>query len=432
MTIQLFNTSCALVGVIDDYTSFTFLRSYSGVGDWTLVLSAQSPLADLIYDAAYIRVGPKRAGIITKIVDTWTAQEKTITVTGIELKGLASKRLVYPPAGEGYLTFTGAPEAAIAALISSQITNPSDTARQIPGTIAAYSSGSDSYSYSGRYSVTADDIAIIAATYGVGWYADIENGRIVWHIFRGVDRTAAQAVHNRLMISQKLDSYAGSSYSEARHAKNTVVVAGQGEGADRAIAVVNDANTGLARTEMFVDARDVTDAALLPQRGQEKLAELGDSATFEPTPEYGAFVDGYMIDYDLGDIGTLLEDDVNFRLATITEVYEVGQPPLTFGFGYDGVSSIASALSGVSARVQALETEDPIIYPLALKNGGTAAQDAAGACDNIGALSKATGGSVNGRIDACYDYPVVSLTSTRTGRRGGMRETDTNVFFLSR
>ena len=54
---------------------------------------------------------------------------------------------------------------------------------------------------------------------------------------------------------------------------NVAVVAGQGEGADRAITIVGDAE-GLDSFELFVDARDIENEEDLPVRRGQKLAEV--------------------------------------------------------------------------------------------------------------------------------------------------------------
>ena len=55
--------------------------------------------------------------------------------------------------------------------------------------------------------------------------------------------------------------------------KNCAIVAGQGEGANREIVIVNDNLSGQDRKELFVDARDIEDGTNLADRGKSKLAE---------------------------------------------------------------------------------------------------------------------------------------------------------------
>lgn len=51
--------------------------------------------------------------------------------------------------------------------------------------------------------------------------------------------------------------------SDISEYKNTAIVAGQGEGAERRIRYVGNENSGLERYELFVDARDIEDDTAL-------------------------------------------------------------------------------------------------------------------------------------------------------------------------
>lgn len=50
-------------------------------------------------------------------------------------------------------------------------------------------------------------------------------------------------------------------------------MAGQGEGADREIVMLGSDATGLDKHVIFVDARDIENASVLPARGENKLIE---------------------------------------------------------------------------------------------------------------------------------------------------------------
>src|SRR5690606_28690547 len=99
--------------------------------------------------------------------------------------------------------------------------------------------------------------------------------------------------------------------------KNTVLIAGQGEGADRKLAVIDNGFSGFDRRELFVDARDIDQEKedgtpvsddeyenMLIKRGESKLAEHQPIKTFES----GISVLSNLIykqDFDLGDKVTI-------------------------------------------------------------------------------------------------------------------------------
>lgn len=344
--------SIRFVGIVEDYTSFTFERSYSGIGEWQIVISGYSQNAQYLRIADFIQAGKGVCGLITKRTETRDGDNWELTFKGVELKGLTQKRIVMPPTNAAYLVYKKqTPEYVIANLLSSQLLNAEDK-RKIVGSMAAYEAGTEQITYEGRFSSLSEDIIELAETYHIGWYADIEDLTIVWHIYRGFDRRANQSTNNRLIVSYNYDNMNGSTLERNRYITNTALVAGQGEGVERKTEIINDTNEGLNRTEVYIDARDIEDDTLLPQRGAEKLAEYGDADVFEAVPAQGYFTDNYRLTYDLGDIGTLLEENIDFRLTNITEVYENNTFSLNFVFGYDA-STLTAALKRLTANATA-------------------------------------------------------------------------------
>lgn len=358
------------VGVVEDYTSFTFERSYSGIGEWQIVISGYSQNAQYLRLADFIQAGKGVCGLITKRTETRDGDNWEITFNGIELKGLTQKRIVMPPTNEAYLTYKKQPpEYVIANLLSSQVTETEDK-RKIVGSIAAYEAGTEQITYEGRFSSLSEDIVELAETYQIGWYADIEDLNIVWHIYKGIDRRASQSANNRFIVSYNYDNMSGSTLEQSRYNTNTALVAGQGEGVERKTEIVNDTNTGLNRTEVYIDARDIEDDTLLAQRGVEKLAEYGDTDIFEAVPAQGYFADNYRLTYDLGDVGTLLEENIDFRLTSITEVYENNAFSLNFVFGYDA-STLTAALKRLTTNVTSSAAFEVSSSTGAILYGGT-------------------------------------------------------------
>jgi hypothetical protein len=93
----------------------------------------------------------------------------------------------------------------------------------------------------------------------------------------------------------------------------------------------------------------VEDSAALPQRGQEKLAEYGDSTVFEITLS-PLVINQYRVSFDLGDIGTIKTNAfaADCILSEITEVYEGGalvRIDTTFGYDKQTISSAIKRLN---------------------------------------------------------------------------------------
>lgn len=329
----------SLLGVIDDFTSFNFTRSYSGIGEWQLVLDGSSLNAQRVKGMDFISIGEDKAGLVQHYEDTIEDGEHTLTFSGVELKGLTSRRIVIPPTGEAYETFTkSSPEYVIANLLTNQLLNPTATNRKIAGTLLEYAQSTTKIRYDGRYQNLEEEIETLATAYNVGWCAYISDNVIKWKIWNGVDRTAAQTTNNRMILSYDYGTMNNSSLTIEDQVPTYMVIAGQGEGVDRAIAIIDKEKSALTRIETFLDARDIKDDSLLPQRGEQNLAEYGDEINYTATLSNQA-ANQYRNDFDLGDIGTIkddkIENDLDYRITAIEEVYEENQLSINMTFGYD-------------------------------------------------------------------------------------------------
>ncbi|MBR1810976.1 MAG: siphovirus ReqiPepy6 Gp37-like family protein [Clostridia bacterium] len=336
--------------VVDDYTSFVYTRSYSGIGAWQMVLPLESNNASQILDADVIAFRLFVAGLITKITKSVTDGNETLTIKGVELKGLVKHRIVIPPDGTAYVTYKQKPHQIIHSLLHSQLTE-ADEQRIIPGTVGYVSSLDDTIrqvlTYKGRYSSLEEDVSALCEEYALGYYTYLDNkNEMFWTIFQGKDRTNKQSANPKMVFSYENDTLDSSSLESTRNNTNYLVVAGQGEGADRAIAIVGN-STGFRRVEGFVDARDISDDSLLPERGAAKLAEYGDSVLFTARASQNV-TEKYESEFDLGDLCTVIDTyggvsfEVDARITEITECYEDGALTLDLTFGYDktGLSDV--------------------------------------------------------------------------------------------
>lgn len=349
---------CAMV---DDYSSFVYTRSYSGIGTWQMVLPLSSGNAAQVLDADVIAFRFIRAGLITKITKSVTDGNETLTVSGLELKGLVKHRIVIPPDGTAYVTYKQRPHQIIHSLLHSQLTEASAD-RMIPGTVG-YVSTLDAeipqiLTYLGRYSALEEDICALCEEYALGYYTYLDNDfEMFWSIYRGKDRSNKQTANPKMVFSYENDTLDSSSLESTRNNTNFLIVAGQGEGADRAIAVVGT-GTGFRRVEGFVDARDVSDASLLPERGAAKLAEYGDSVLFAARASQ-TVVEKYETEFDLGDLCTVIDNyggvsfEVDARITEITECYEDGAMSLDLTFGYDK-TGLADVINRKTRNTQSL------------------------------------------------------------------------------
>ena len=336
-----------LVGVVDDYESFSFTRKYSDCGEWQLVLNGNTKHAKLIKDMDYISMGPGVSGVVEQIENN-VGENNQIIYSGSELKRITSSRIVMPPTNSAYLTIKKHPALVILDILNTQIADCEDANRNIPNTRIDSSiivDKTQKIEYDGRFGNVYEEIASIATAYGIGWYAAIEPkqsnnqyAEIVFYVYHGIDRSKNQSTNSRFILRYSNDNIEQSDYQYIDTIPTTALVAGKGEGINRKTYIVNDTARGLNRKEVYIDARDVEDETLLPQRGKEKLAEYGDKNSYQITLSRNLSKQ-YHSAFELGDIGTIQDDlldiEIDFRLTEITEVYESDDFRLEIVCGYD-------------------------------------------------------------------------------------------------
>lgn len=347
---------------VDDMQYLRFERSYVGIGTWDLKIDMTSKYISRLRQANIIKIGDRRAGIITSRVCVDNDEFFGMTYSGVELKGITAKRVVLPPAGSAYQSYAGAsPEYVIDQLLLAQLLSPVNSNRKIWGTVKPYTPGTESIKYEGRFGQLAEDIVSVAEANQVGWYADIDNRAIEWGMYRGVDRRVTSAAGSTLLLSASRDNIGAREYAEEYGIPTTAIVAGQGEGVDRTVITVGDAVCGLLRNEVYVDARDIELAADLPQRGVDKLSEEGDSEVYSFGLQNSAVKSYIAGEFDLGDQCTVRDMDflpnidLDGRLSSTEEIYENDLLRIEATVGYDK-RKLADAIRKIRKSTQPLLT----------------------------------------------------------------------------
>ena len=142
-----------------------------------------------------------------------------------------------------------------------------------------------------------------------------------------------------VIFSPQFDNMAAASYEWATaDTYNAAIIAGQGEGAERAVQAVytQEGLSGAKLRETFVDARDLdTDAGLIA-RGQNKLKRCAEVNAFEGSAAQ-SMADRYGQKWRLGDIVTLRHDEwgvqMDARIMEVTRSYSEAGAALTITFG---------------------------------------------------------------------------------------------------
>lgn len=310
MDIYILNKSLEKIGVIDSYNSLIWVKRYYKAGDFELFVPATVENFELLQEDFYLqRDDDDRAMIIEKIqLQTDAEQGNHIIVSGRSLESILARRVIW-----GQTILNDTVENAIRRVITENCISPADISRKISGLELAAPLGlAATIQQQTRGDNIAEWLETVCRTYGYGWKITINNGRFVFSLFEGVDRTYGNAAGNPFVVfSPNFDNLVNSNYlKDKQNYKNVALVLGEGEGKARASAAVGTA-AGLERYEIYVDARDISSnngeisaaeyGNLLTERGKQRIAEQKTTTAFDGEVD-AAGVYTYKKDFDIGDI----------------------------------------------------------------------------------------------------------------------------------
>lgn len=355
MDIHVFDKKFNRLGLIDVYESLIWRRNHYKSGNFEL--HGYLPQSDvdalaLIHllrkdNILWKEDSPDEAAYINDIVLDDQEQEKII-VSGYFIDNIISERIVW-----GLQTANGPIESVMKHYVNKNAVSPDNPKRIIPGLVLSANRGitiqaSTANSY-GNLSELMEELAI---THDVGWRVlfDLENKDFLFDVYEGKDLTVNQDINPQAIFSLEYENVTNQTFTDSENGhKNMALVAGQGEGADRKIALINNDKLGFNRKELYVDARDLSQEkedgtsisdeeyeTMLIGRGETQLAELKPIKTFES----GISVLSNLIykqDFDLGDKVTVQNNRwgiiLNTRITSVEEVYEGNKFEVLINFG---------------------------------------------------------------------------------------------------
>jgi hypothetical protein len=377
--IRILTPQLDLLAEIDNYESLLFTRRWHEVGEFELRINRHKRHTELLQRGNLILLGASRnkVGIIKHreiALDENGKKTENWLVKGIALKGVVAQRITVPPVGDSHDRASGAVETVMKHYVDSHVVNPIDVKRKIDMVaIASDQQRGSSISWESRFKNLADELIEISKTSGLGWdvFLDFQQKKWIFDVFEGRNLTVNQTENPPVIFSPQFESLKQLSFVESDYNyKNFGYIAGQGEGTDRRVVEVGEAE-GLSRIETFIDSRDISEQdesgqvlpeeqviAKLRERGQQKLSEFSEEFFLE-----GQILTNspfkYEIDYDLGDIVTIQNREWGVtrdaRITEIKEIYEPGgfQIEATFGESRPTlVKKLKQELSQISGEVR--------------------------------------------------------------------------------
>ena len=350
-----------LKAVIDAYEAIEWTRRWRAPGSWQAVISRYATGAEELREGRYVslpRRGQHLVGIIESIEGQMTDEgeiSEDWTIAGRDLGAILQDRVCLHgvSTGTGYdeqIDVVG--ETAMRHYVDVNAVNPTDPDRAIPGLdlMLVDQGRGATVQVRARFQSLPEILESIALQTGLGWHViySFDTDELLFDVLEGTDRSA------EVLLSPRLGNCLIAGYrASLPDAPTLAIVAGQGEAELREIVEVGTA-TGWDRREVYVDARDCETPDALTARGEEKLAEVGETTTLEveylPTPTYR-----YMTDFDLGDIVSAEYPGVctmQARIVAVTEQYPSGRIVLGLGKEWPDLVSLLRTVRRDNAEMR--------------------------------------------------------------------------------
>jgi hypothetical protein len=242
-----------------------------------------------------------------------------LTITGKGLKSIVGQRIIW-----SQTNLTGYAEAGIRQIITENIINPSDNKRKIDNFILDDLNGfTDTIEQQLFSENIAEWLVEICKTYNYGWDVYIKNGKYVFKLYKGTDRTYDQNIVVPVVFSPEFDNLLSSTYNYVTaDYKNAALIGGEGEGTSQRTASIGS-STGLSRREAYVDGSSVSSngeiitveqyTELLKEYGQTQLDQTAFTQKFSGNIDPDGL---YKInqDYFLGDV-VQIENEKGIKAA---------------------------------------------------------------------------------------------------------------------
>ncbi|MCM1026529.1 MAG: siphovirus ReqiPepy6 Gp37-like family protein [Roseburia sp.] len=333
MEIMTLNLDFEPIGLTNlPYLDMVWDRKYYETGKFSVQILAENYNSEMQY--IYTKERPE-LGMIQQTA--YSEKDETVTLSGFFYEKRLADKIVYPMF-EQY----GTREEFVAAVVERY---KSDIPKL---TIAAGQSTGEKIRKQETGATLEETAYSTLQVEGKSFRCiyRFERDEIEFQIYQGIDRTQAQSVNNFVTFSKGFRNIQNvKAQNDSSAYKNYFVVGGQGEGADRIIAVL-DLSGGGYRRELFIDGGTKTYnpaeqsaeeyKSVLVQMAVERAQRYVNisNVEFDTVADAGA---KYLEDYDLGDKCDIILDRVGMsfeaRIIEILETWSGGEHQVTLTFG---------------------------------------------------------------------------------------------------
>lgn len=348
--LEVRNSNREIIGILDDFQSIIWETNYYSTGAFEVYLRAVPQYINVLQIGNYVtRPDDENIGIIENINVEYSEEfGKMIAASGRFAKSILDRRIIYNASGNttGKLSISpvissGLVETAVRKLVTDHIISSPQTARNISfitlGELQGITkkivdeSGKNTQvqtSFGNLLEYT--DEMLHSYELGAKMVFDRETLQLKYTVYEGKDRSRNNTQNNLpIIMSQEYDNFFSSKYEKnTTQIKNTALIGGEGEGADRFCTMIGINAVGLNRREVWIDAsaqsktyevngeqKQYTDdeyLALLKSAGTQTIADYQTTEIYDGELNINALT--YKTDFNVGDIITVEDNELNIYI----------------------------------------------------------------------------------------------------------------------
>lgn len=348
--LEVRNSNREIIGILDDFQSIIWETNYYSTGAFEVYLRAVPQYINVLQIGNYVtRPDDENIGIIENINVEYSEEfGKMIAASGRFAKSILDRRIIYNASGNttGKLSISpvissGLVETAVRKLITDHIISSPQTARNISfitlGELQGITkkivdeSGKNTQvqtSFGNLLEYT--DEMLHSYELGAKMVFDRETLQLKYTVYEGKDRSRNNTQNNLpIIMSQEYDNFFSSKYEKnTTQIKNTALIGGEGEGADRFCTMIGINAIGLNRREVWIDAsaqsktyevngeqKQYTDdeyLALLKSAGTQTIADYQTTEIYDGELNINALT--YKTDFNVGDIISVEDNELNIYI----------------------------------------------------------------------------------------------------------------------
>lgn len=346
MLFYLYDTNFKLLKTIDAYESAIWTTRFFKPGDFQIRIPLKKLTTDFQKNYFIRRSDRKNVGIIEKIEKEDNLDKK---IEYVRISGRFASCLWEWRVNNAYLLYNN---LSIDAITNNLYVNHFTTGnRKLPQfnyiRTNAFDDKITSLEDTGTNCLTL--IEKVFLNLKMGFTEEIKDGKILFSMFEGVDRSKSQTKNKRIVFSSEFDNLTNSKYTTSYEAyRNTAYVAVKNDGNQLTIKKIKEigAGSGINRKETFVFGSDITEEQT-EEEWENVLNELGKNSLIDITEEFNGDIvpevkyrfspdksDG---SYWVGDIVTVenkkLNAFMNVRIYEAIESKEGKNETLILTFG---------------------------------------------------------------------------------------------------